>query len=80
MDYKNEDPVKNSVASVFPPQPIKEWEEIKNLITPGGTPLYICPACKSEESRHLYGIEFQGNRKNRCPHCGIHLRYPGEKQ
>ena len=48
MDYKNEDPVKNSVASVFPPQPIKEWEEIKNLITPGGTPLYICQVCKSE--------------------------------
>lgn len=80
MDYKNEDPVKNSVASVFPPQPIKKWEEIKNLITPGGTPLYICPVCKSEESRHLYGIEFLENRKNRCPHCGSYLKYPREKR
>ena len=79
MDYKNEDLVKNRVVSVHSTQPIKEWEEIKNLITPGGTPLYICPACKSEESRHLYGIEFLENRQNRCPHCGIHLRYPGEK-
>lgn len=80
MDYKNEDPVKNSVASVFPPQLIKEWEEINNLITSGGTPLYMCPICKSEESRHLYGLEFMKNKKNRCPHCCSYLKYPKEKR
>lgn len=69
----------------FIPKPVedkyyKEWEEVKDVITPGGTPMYICPICKSEESKHLYGLEFMQNRKNRCSHCGRYLKYPGEKR
>ena len=67
MDYRNENPVENNIVSARQPQLIKEWEEIKNLITPGGIPLYICPVCKREESRHLYGIEFLENRQKQMP-------------
>ena len=80
IEFEDEDHVKNSIVSVRMLQPLRYWENIKDVITPGGTPMYICPVCKSNESKHLYGLEFTENRKNRCPHCGRHLKYPGEKR
>lgn len=80
IDFENEDELKNCIVSVRLLQPLRDWENIKDVVTPGGTPMYICPVCKSKESRHLYGLEFMKNRKNRCPHCGRHLKYPGEKR
>lgn len=46
---------------------MKNWENIKDVVTPGGTPMYICPVCKSKESIHLYGLEFMENRKLNVP-------------
>lgn len=80
MDYRNKDLVKNKVVPVHSTHPIKEWKEVKDVITPGGTPMYICPICKSEESKHMYGLEFMKNKKNRCSHCGNYLKYPREKR
>lgn len=50
------------------------WEKLNGFLTPGGDPLYQCPYCHSEKSRHLNGVE---SRKDWafCPACGAELIY-----
>ena len=61
---------------------MKNWKDVKDVVTPGGDPAWICPVCgdKSRESYHVYGIECPENKLNRCPHCGEMLKYPWEKE
>ena len=63
IEFEDEDQLKNSIVSVRLLQPLRDWENIKDVVTPGGTPMYICPVCKSKESKHLYGLEFTENKK-----------------
>ena len=60
---------------------MKNWKEVKGVITPGGDAAWICPVCgdESRESYHIYGIEHLENKLNRCPCCGEWLKYPWEK-
>ena len=60
---------------------MKNWKDVKDVITPGGDPAWICPVCgdESQESYHVYGVECPENKLNRCPHCGEMLKYPWEK-
>lgn len=53
----------------------KIWEEVKGVITPGGTPLYRCPICGCGE--HLHGVEFP-DKYHYCPECNEKLVYPFE--
>ena len=57
------------------------WGKAKgNWITPGGDPLWECPVCHSEKSRHVYGIEnMLTGKKDKCPNCYARLSYPRDK-
>lgn len=58
---------------------VLNWEEVKGaLLTPGGDPVYICPACKDKNSRHVNGIEMP-QHLDKCPVCGAKLKYPYER-
>ena len=46
-----------------------------NILTPGGDPMYICPACKDRKSIHVNGIETP-NHLDECPVCKAKLKYP----
>ena len=55
---------------------MNKWKRsTKGYMTPGGDPVWECPNCGAE---HVYGIETQGNYKNKCDKCGIKLEYPWE--
>ena len=51
-----------------------KWLEEKGFVTAGGDPVYICPSCKNEASRHVYGTEHRRAWKY-CPCCGTELSY-----
>lgn len=53
----------------------RKWETVKNIFTPGGDPLYMCPVCKSKESWHINGIECRCKLEY-CPSCKTKLDYP----
>ncbi|MBQ6800115.1 MAG: hypothetical protein IJP08_03285 [Bacteroidaceae bacterium] len=55
---------------------IGNWVRINGGVTPGGTPVYICPNCG--ESEHLYGTEYP-KRKVFCDKCGQVNVYPWEE-
>ena len=51
-----------------------KWEGLKDVLTPGGDPAYICPFCKDKKSIHLNGIE-SPHHLDKCPNCGKRLKY-----
>ena len=55
---------------------INRWKQVPAGMTPGGTPLYICPKCGKSE--HLHGVEFP-TRKVICEECGQINFYPWER-
>lgn len=61
---------------------MKNWKEVRGVVTPGGDAAWICPVCgdKSRKSYHVYGIEHLKNKLDRCPCCGERLKYPWEKE
>lgn len=61
---------------------MKDWKEVKGVVTPGGDAAWICPVCgdKGKESYHVYGIEHLKNKLDHCPCCGERLKYPWEKE
>ena len=50
--------------------------DMKNFVTPGGTPVYVCSRCGG--SPHLHGAEYP-KRKLICLECGSINIYPWEK-
>lgn len=52
------------------------WKQIHDVVTPGGTPCFVCASCGG--SGHLHGVEFP-KRKMICDNCGNVNIYPWEK-
>ncbi|MBQ2641390.1 MAG: hypothetical protein IJG15_05270 [Lachnospiraceae bacterium] len=50
------------------------WKKVSGYYTPGGDPVYECPFCGEDESRHVNGIECHHHR-DYCPCCGAKLEY-----
>jgi len=55
---------------------IGKWKQLHGYITPGGTPLFVCPKCGGSE--HLHGVEYP-QRRVVCKDCGQINVYPWEK-
>lgn len=53
---------------------VLKWERVRGVVTPGGDPCFICPACRDKDSEHISGIEHPVTW-NYCPVCGIKLSY-----
>ena len=57
---------------------VQIWKEVhERLVTPGGDPVWECPACSN---RHCYGVEAIDGPYAECPRCHIKLIYPWEKK
>lgn len=54
---------------------IGHWMKVPGGMTPGGTAVYVCEACKGSE--HLHGAEYP-KRKLICNKCGTVNIYPWE--
>ena len=56
---------------------IGRWvkDNTPGIMTPGGTPCYVCGGCGNSE--HLHGVEYP-KRKVVCDYCGRVNIYPWE--
>ena len=52
------------------------WKQVHGVVTPGGTPYYVCGSCGN--TGHLHGAEYP-KRKMICDVCGAVNIYPYEK-
>ena len=52
------------------------WKQVHGVMSPGGTPVFICGSCGGSE--HLHGVEYH-RRKIICDNCGQINIYPWEK-
>jgi len=34
-------------------QEVIKWEHIRGVVTPGGDPCFICPACRDKDSEYI---------------------------